>query len=150
MEPIISVEEELVNKILVDLGQKLDDKASCKEIIDSVCANSVLTKIDASEEREKIRREIAEAFVVSSWTQRIYFDVRSIIMTVFGAIITLVVFWRVGTIDVVGDFLLGFSTYFIALVLSRLFDSRIILSSRSFLKYVEGHYRLRDFIVKNF
>ena len=150
MESAVSVEEELVDKILIELGDKLDDKASCEEIIDSVCANSVLTKIDASEEREKIRREIAEAFVVSSWTQRIYFDVRSIIMTIFGAIITLVVFWRVGTIDVAGDFLLGFSTYFIALVLSRLFDSRIILSSRSFLKYIEGHYRLRDFIVKNF
>lgn len=150
METAVSVEEELVNKILIELGDKIDDKASCKEIIDSVCANTVLTKIEASEEREKIRREIAEAFIVSSWTQRIYFDVRSIIMTVFGAIITLGVFWRVGTIDVTGDFLLGFSTYLTALVLSRLFDSRIVLVSRSFLRYIEGHYRLRDFIVKNF
>jgi hypothetical protein len=150
LEPKISVEEELVNKILIELGDKLDNKASCKELVDSVCANMVLTKIDASEERQKIRREIAEAFIVSSWTQRIYFDVRSIMMTIFGAIITLVVFWRIGTVDVAGDFLLGFLTYFVALILSRLFDSKIALASRSFLKYIEGHYRLRDFIVKTF
>ena len=145
-----SVEEELVNKILIELGDKLDEKASCNEIVDSVCANMVLTKIDAYNERDAIRREIAKAFVISSRTQRIYFDIRSIIMTVFGAIITLIVFWRVGTVDVAGDFLLGVSTYFIALVLSRLFESRIVSASRDFLKFIEGHNKLRDFIVKNF
>jgi hypothetical protein len=150
LEPTISVEEELVNKILIELGDKLDEKASCKELTDSVCANTVLTKINASEEREKIRREIAEAFVVSSWTQRVYFDVRSIIMAIFGAIITLVVFWHVGTVNVAGDFILGFSTYFISLVLSRLFDSGIVQVSRNFLRYIEGHNKLRNFIVKNF
>jgi hypothetical protein len=94
------VDEELVNRVFFDLGDKLDDNASCNEISDSICANTVLTRIDASEERERIRREIAEAFVVRSWTQRVYFDMRSMIMTLFGAIITLTVFWRVGTVDV--------------------------------------------------
>ncbi len=74
---------------------------------------------------------------------------RSMIMTLFGAIITLTVFWRVGTVDVVGHFLPGLTTYFTALVLSRLFDSRMVIASKSFLKYLEGHNRLRDFIVKN-
>ena len=150
MEPIISVEEELVDRILIELEGKLGEKGSSKELTDSVCANTVLMKIDASEEREKIKREVAEAFLVSSWTQRVYFDVRSIIMAIFGAVITLVVFWRVGTVNVAGDFLLGFSTYFISLVLSRLFDSQIVNASRDFLKYIDGHSRLRDWIVKNF
>ncbi len=150
MDPSISVEEELVNKILIELGEKLDEEASCKELVDPVCANTVLTKLDSPIEREKIRKEITEAFVVSSWTQRVYFDVRSIIMTIFGAILTALVFWRVGTVNVTGDFLLGFTTYFIALVLSRLFDSKIVDASRSFLRYIEGHNKLRDFIVKTF
>ena len=150
MDPAISVEEELVNKILRELGGKPSAEALCKDLIDPVCTNTVLIKLDSPKELEKIRREIAEAFVVSSWTQRVYFDVRSIIMTIFGAIITLVVFWRIDTVNVAGDFLLGFSTYFIALVLSRLFDSKIVQVSRNFLRYIEGHNRLRDFIVKNF
>ena len=123
---------------------------SCKELVDPICANTVLTKLDSPIEREKIRKEITEAFVVSSWTQRVYFDVRSIIMTIFGAILTALVFWQVGTVNVTGDFLLGFATYFIALVLSRLFDSKIVDASRSFLRYIEGHNKLRDFIVKTF
>jgi len=150
LEPTISVEEELIDKILIELGDKLDDKVQCKELVDSLCVNKVLTKINTFEEREKIRREIAEAFVVSSWTQRVYFDVRSIAMTIFGAILTLAIFWRVGTVNVVGDFLLGLSTYLVALVLSRLFDYRIVLASRSFLKKIEGHEKLRNFIIKNF
>jgi hypothetical protein len=150
LDPNISVEEELVNKILSNLGEKLDEEASCKELVDPICTNTVLTKLDSHMEREKIRKEIVEAFIISSWTQRIYFDVRSIIMTIFGAILTAVVFWRVGTVNITGDFLLGFSTYFIALILSRLFDSKIVDMSRSFLRYIEGHNKLRDFIVKTF
>jgi len=150
LDPSISVEEELVNKILIELGEKIDEEASCKELVDPICANTVLMKLDSPVEREKIRKEIAEAFVVSSWTQRVYFDVRSIIMTIFGAILTAIVFWRVGTVNVTEDFLLGFSTYFVALVLSRIFDSKIIQMSRDFLRYIEGHNRLRDFIVKTF
>jgi hypothetical protein len=135
---------------LEDLGGKREDNVSCSEVVDPVCANIVLAKMETVDERERIRRDIAEAFLVSSWTQRIYFDVRSVIMTIFGAIITLIVFWRVGTVNVVGDFLLGFSTYLAALFLSRLFDSRLVKLSRDFLRYFEGHKRLRSFIVKNF
>lgn len=150
MRPSISVEDELISKVLEDLGGKRDDEVSSSEVVDPVCANTVLTKMETGDELERIRRDIAEAFLVSSWTQRIYFDVRSVIMTIFGAIITLVVFWRMRTVDVVGDFFLGFSTYLAALVLSRLFDSRLVQLSRNFLRFFEGHKRLRSFIVKNF
>ncbi len=71
MGPLINVEDEPVTKILTELGGKLDDEASCEVGFDSVCTNTILTNIDASVDREKIRREVAEAFVVSSWTQRI-------------------------------------------------------------------------------
>lgn len=146
----IGIEDELIDKILTQLGSQLDEKATCDEVVDPVCTNSILTKFEASKEQERIRREIAEAFIVSSWTQRVYFDVRSIIMTIFGAIITLLVFWRVGTVDVLGDFVLGLSTYFLALFLSRLLDLRIVKMSRSFLEFTEGHSWLRGFIVKHF
>jgi hypothetical protein len=148
--PKISVDDELINKVLEELGAKRDEKASCNEVVDPVCANTVLTRMETIDERERIRRDIAEAFLVSSWTQRLYFDVRSVIMMIFGAIVTLIVFWRVGTVNVVGDFLLGLFTYLAALVLSRLFDSRLVQVSRVFLRYLEGHSGLRSFIVKNF
>jgi len=150
LEPTISVEEEIISKVLKELGSKLDEKASCSEVTDPVCINNVLTKMNNSEELQRIKNEIAEAFVISSWTQRIYFDVRSIMMTIFGAIITFLVFWRVGTVNVFGDFALGFATYFVALVLSRLIDSRIVKMSRGFLRFSDRHKRLRNFIVKTF
>ena len=36
LEPTISVEEELIDKILIELGDKLDDKVQCKELVDSL------------------------------------------------------------------------------------------------------------------
>jgi hypothetical protein len=71
-------------------------------------------------------------------------------MTILGAIITLAIFWRLGTINVTEDFVLGISTYAICLALSRLFDKRIVSISEMIIVYFGEHTKLRDFIVKNF
>jgi hypothetical protein len=106
--------------------------------------------VNTKDEKEKIKKDIAKAFVVSSWTERIYFVVRTVIMTILGAIITLAIFWRLGTINVIEDFVLGISTYVICLGLTRLFDAKIFDISQDVLEYLGGHAKLRDFIVKNF
>jgi hypothetical protein len=71
-------------------------------------------------------------------------------MTILGAIITLAVFWQLGTINVTEDFIAGISTYIVCLGLTRLFDTKIVNVSRNVLGYLGGHTKLRDFIVKNF
>jgi uncharacterized membrane protein len=67
-----------------------------------------------------------------------------------GAVITLAVFWELGKINVIEDFVLGISTYVICLALTRLFDSRMVNMSHSVLAYLGGHTQLRDFILKYF
>ena len=106
--------------------------------------------LPGKEEKEEIKKDITKAFVVSSWTQRMYFVVRSVIMTILGAIITLGVFWELGKINAVEDFALGISTYVVCLALTRLFDSRIVSLSHSVLAYLGGHSKPRDVFLKHF
>ena len=119
-------------------------------MFDPVCVTTILNQVNTSDAKRKMKEEITRALIISGWTQRIYFDVRSMMMTVLGALITLAVFWQVRTVDLVGDFLLGLTTYLVALMVSRLFDSKIVNISRALLEYLEEHTKLRDLIVNSF
>lgn len=150
MKAEITVDDGLVENVLRELEDELAQKVYSKDIFDCACARAMINQVSVKEEKEKIKKDIAKALVVSGWTQRIYFVVRSVVMTILGAIITLAVFWQLGTINVIEDFILGISTYVICLGLTRLFDTKIVNISRNVLGYLGGHTRLRDFIVKNF
>jgi hypothetical protein len=150
LKPEISIDDGLVENVLRELENDLIQKVHSKDIVDCAFASTVINQVNTREEKEKVKKNIAKAFVVSSWTQRMYFVVRTVIMTILGAIITLAVFWRLGTINVVEDFTLGISTYVICLGLTRLFDMKIFNLSQNVLGYLGGHTKLRDFIVKNF
>jgi len=150
LKPEISVDDGLIEKVLRELEDELVEKVYSKDMLHSAHARSIISKVNVKKEKEEIKRDITKAFVVSSWTQRIYFVVRSVIMTILGAIITLAVFWELGKINVIEDFILGISTYVICLGLTRLFDSRIVNLSHGILGYLGGHTKLRDFILKYF
>jgi hypothetical protein len=150
MNPEISVEGQLVENVLKKLEDEFSERISPTNTVERVSTNGTLNQINAEEERESIKKDIAKALLVSNQTQRIYFVVRSMMMTVLGAIITLAIFWQLGTINLIEDFVLGISIYAICLVVSRLFDKRIVDISKKMIVYLGEHTRLRDFIVKNF
>jgi hypothetical protein len=150
LKPEISIDDGLIEKVLRELEDELVEKVYSKDMLHSAHARNIISKVNVKKEKEEIKRDITKAFMVSSWTQRIYFVVRSAIMTILGATITLAVFWELGKIDVIEDFILGVSTYVICLGLTRLFDSRIVDLSHSVLGYLGGHTKLRDFMLKYF
>jgi hypothetical protein len=150
MNPEISVEGQLVENVMRKLEDEFSERIFRSNTVDEASTVGVLDRKTVEAERESIKKNIAKALLVSNQTQRIYFVVRSMIMTILGAIITLAIFWQLGTINVMEDFALGISTYAICLVLSRLFDKRIVSLSKKIIAYLGGHTKLRDFIVKNF
>jgi hypothetical protein len=150
MNPEIGVEGQLVENVLKKLESEFSERISPMSTVDRVSAVGLLNQTSVEEERQSIRKDIMKALLVSNQTQRIYFVVRSVMMTILGAIITLAIFWRLGTINVIEDFALGISTYAICLVLSRLFDERIVNISKMIVVYLGEHTKLRNFVVKNF
>jgi hypothetical protein len=148
MNSEISVEGELAENVLNELEDEFSERIP-PTTADKVSPSGILNQINIEDERENIKKDIVKALLVSSSTQRIYFVVRSLIMTILGAIITLAVFWQLTTINVIEDFVLGVSLYVISLILSRLFDTEIVNISKNILVYLGEHPKLRDFIVKN-
>ena len=150
MNPEIGVEGQLVENVLKKLESEFSERISPMNTVDRVSAVGVLNQTSADEERQSIRKDIMKALLVSNQTQRLYFVVRSMLMSIMGAIITLAIFWQLGTINLIEDFLLGISTYAICLVLSRLFDRKIVNISQRIIVRLGDHAKLRNFIVKNF
>jgi hypothetical protein len=136
MNSEISVESELAENVLKELdefSERISPTTADKVCTSSIYPNGISNRINIEEERESIKKDIMKALLVSSSTQRIYFVVRSLIMTVLGTIITLAVFWQLTTINVVEDFILGVSLYVVSLILSRLFDAKIVDVSKNIL-----------------
>lgn len=115
MKPELNIDEGLVESILTELEDELVEKVYSKDLVTCTCASAVINHVNTIEEKEEIKKGITKAFLVSTWTQRIYFVVRSVIMTIAGALITLAVFWELGTINVIEDFLLGIASTSFAL-----------------------------------
>jgi hypothetical protein len=149
LNPEIVVEGQLVENVLKQLESEFSER-----IISGSAANGasagVLNQTTIEGERESIKKEFTKAMSVSYQTQRLYFVVRSMLMSILGALITFVIIWPLGTINVMEDFVLGISTYAVCLALSRLFDEKIVNISKRIILYLGGHIKLRDFIVKNF
>lgn len=150
MKPELTIEEGLVDNVLKELEDELVEKVYSKDLVDVTCASTVFMHVNTLAEREKIKKDICKAFVTSNWTQRVYFVVRSVIMTLMAGSITVVVFSQLGTINLLEDAIMGISAYLTCLFVTRLFDTRIVKIAENILLYLDHHVTLRDFMVKNF
>ena len=147
MNSEVGLESQLVEKVLKELD-RFSEKISPTNAAVGVPTIGILNQINF--EKESIKKEFVKALVASNQTQRLYFILRSMMMTALGAIITLAIFWQLGTINVFEDFALGISTYALCLALLRLFDRRLVNIPKKIIAHLGEHTKLRDFIVKNF
>jgi hypothetical protein len=81
-------------------------------------------------------------------TQRLYFVVRSVLMSLISALIYFLVVLYLGAIDAVQAAFLGVFVFVAALVVSRLFDKQIVHASKKIIIFLNKHKRLRTFVLK--
>ena len=81
-------------------------------------------------------------------TQRLYFVVRSVLMSFISALIYFLVVLYMGAIDAVQAAFLGVFVFVAALVLSRLFDKQIVHASKKIISFLNKHERLRTFVLQ--
>jgi hypothetical protein len=81
-------------------------------------------------------------------TQRLYFVVRSVLMSLISALIYFLVVLYLGAIDAVQAAFLGVFVFVAALVASRLFDKQIVTASKKIIRFLNKHERLRTFVLK--
>lgn len=141
VETDVDVEDELVRAMREEL-----ERAFVEEKCDVVHAEDSVADADA--ECEKRKRTMMGVLAASVRTQRLYFVIRSAVMSLISALITFIVVWYLGTIGVAQAVFLGVFLFVASLVVSRLFDKQIVNLSKRIISFLSRHKRARTFVLK--
>ena len=103
---------------------------------------------EAQSQFSKTRTAMTMVLWNSVQTQRLYFVVRSVIMSLISAVIYFTVVLYLGSINAVQAALVGVFVFIVALVVSRLFDKQIVAGSKKIIRYLNKYERIRAFVLK--
>jgi hypothetical protein len=103
---------------------------------------------DADPECNLQKQTVMQILTRSIRTQRLYFIIRAATMSLISALITLIIVFYLGTINVTQAVLLGILVFIIALITSRLLDKQIIQTTKKIIHQLNKHKKLRNFILK--
>jgi ABC-type transport system involved in cytochrome bd biosynthesis fused ATPase/permease subunit len=103
---------------------------------------------DAGSQFARTRSAMTAVLVESVQTQRLYFVVRSVLMSLISALVYFVVVLYFGTIDAVQAAFLGVFVFIVALVVSRLFDKQIVTASKKIISFLSKYRKIRAFVLK--
>jgi ABC-type transport system involved in cytochrome bd biosynthesis fused ATPase/permease subunit len=103
---------------------------------------------DASSQSVNARGAMMAVIVDTVQTQRLYFVIRSVLMSLISALIYFAVVLYFGTIDAVQAAFLGVFVFIVALIFSRLFDKQIVRASKKIIQYLNRYKRVRTFVLK--
>jgi hypothetical protein len=148
LERDIEIDDEFVRRIKEEV-----EEAVTKELCDPISAKTILSqlgRVDTEAQCEERKAAITKILLASTWTQRLYFDIRSAIMALMSGAATFIVIWYFATINLIQALFLGIFVFVFSLVISRLFDTTITKVARKIVRYLSRHKRLRTFILKNF
>ena len=102
----------------------------------------------ANANRERRKKAVTGILVASVRTQRLYFVVRSAIMSLISALMFFIVVLYLGAIDATQAVFLGIFLFVASLVASRLFDRQIVKVSKRIINFLNKHKRLRMLVLK--
>ena len=104
--------------------------------------------VNAGSQLARTRRTMTAVLAESVQTQRLYFVVRSVLMSLISALIYFVVVLYFGTIDAVQAAFIGVFVFVVALVVSRLFDKQIVKGTKKIIRFLNKYKRIRTFVLR--
>ena len=163
MASLVEVEiEKIAQRILLEL-----ESASSKDLSDARYAKRILHLSDvhytqkilqqigsvstlSPAESEIGKRAVIKVLLLSTWLQKLYFIIRSVIMGLIAAVITFSFIWYLASIDVTRNFIIGVFVFVFSLFITALFDEQIAKVTRKIVELLAGHRTSRDFIMNHF
>lgn len=152
--------DEMTQKIMTEIQSKSSKElAESDEVIRIMHltnmhnAKTLLQHVNEAptqKERDVGREALAKALLLSVWHQRLYFIVRSFIMGIFGALLTLVFLLIFGSLTLILEIPLGIFSFVFTLGASRLLDVQIVKATRLIVDFLTNHKALRDFVLGHF
>ena len=129
--------DKIAQKILLELetarSKDLSDAAYAKKILrlsDVHYTKKILQQIGtisahSPAESEIGKRAVIKVLLLSTWLQKLYFIIRAFIMGEITSVITFLVIWYLGSINVTKNLVLGFFVFVFSLAVTRLFDEQL-------------------------
>lgn len=152
--------DEIAKRIVSEL-----DSASSKDLSDTRYAKMILRSTDinyisgkpgqqgspSSDSVLEIERQAAiKALLLSTWLQRLYFIIRSFLMSLAGAAITFSFVFYYGSLTLTVAIVIGTAGFVASLVITRLFEAQIDKATRWIVGGLANHRSIRDFIMDHF
>jgi hypothetical protein len=143
---------EIQNKSAKELAES-DEMIKILHLTDMRHAKTLLQHVNEAPtetERNVGKQALAKALLLSVWHQRLYFIVRSFIMGILGALLTLVFVLIFGSLTLILEVPLGIFSFVFTLGISRLLELQIVKATRIIVDFLTSHNRLRDFVLGHF
>jgi hypothetical protein len=150
----------IAQKIIVEVeNAKSTDLANSTEMIKILhLTNTRNAKIllehaqeaSTKHERDIGKKAVVKALLVSTWHTRLYFIIRSFIMGVLSALLTLVFVLIFHSITLILEIPIGIFSFVFSLAVSRLFDVQIVKATKVLTDYLSNHKKLMDFVLNHF
>ena len=152
--------DEMTQKIMTEIENKSskelaesDEMIKILHLTNMRHAKTLLQHVDEAPtetERNVGKKALAKALLLSVWHQRLYFIVRSFIMGILGALLTLVFVLIFGSLNLILEIPLGIFSFIFTLGTSRLLDVQIVKATRIIVDFLTNHKGLRDFVLGHF
>jgi hypothetical protein len=152
--------DEMTQKIMTEIEHKSskeltesDEMIKILHLTNMRHAKTLLQHVDEAPtetERNAGKQALAKALLLSVWHQRLYFIVRSFIMGILGALLTLVFVLVFGSLNLYLEIPLGIFSFVFTLGMSRLLDVQIVKTTRIIVDFLANHKGLRDFVLGHF
>jgi hypothetical protein len=95
------------------------------------------------------KRAVIKALLLSTWLQRLYFIIRSALISVLAMVVTFFYVSFFGQIGVVLAVVMGVIIFIIGLFVTRLFDVQIVKVTKYIVRHLADHKKIRDFIMNH-
>ena len=161
IDQVDAVIDEIAQRILLEL-----ESASSKDLSDARYARKILhladihyakrllqqiVTVQGSESESEIeKRAVIKVLLFSTWLERLYFIIRSIIMGLTSAAVTFLLIWSVGTINATTGIVIGIFVFALSLVITRQFDVQLTQGTKKIVEIMASHTMTRDFIMTHF
>ena len=157
--PIDTEIAEISQRIMVELetasSKDLSEARYAKKILqlsDLHYTKSIFHEIESvpsGAERVIEKRAVIKALLLSTWLQRLYFIIRSALMSVLAMVVTFFYVSFFGQIGVILAVVMGVLIFIVGLIVTRLFDVQTVKVTKYIVMRLADHKKVRDFIMNH-
>ena len=143
-EPKLNIDDETVKQT----REAVEHNAS-KTQIDPLLTKMILEQIEGIDGESK-KEAVVRALLAYTWTQKLYFIIRSALMGFMGAGVTAAIVYLLGKADAIQVAVIGVVSFIVTLAITRLFDAPVTRRSKQIVLRLSHHRRVLAVILSHF